>query len=420
MKVFWSWQNDAEPGRHRHFIKAALEKAIEEVALELNLNEAERPEIDHDTKSEKGAVLIADTIMRKIAESAAFVADVTPISRSPGGKALPNPNVMIELGWALNRPGFERHIYVMNTGDGFSAEDLPFDIRGRLVMTYDLPTGADKKAKEGASRKLTRELAYALRTNLEDHLDEEAAATQIVRVAAREGDPSIWASAGETLSHHDSMKEGGQAVVRLVDGPRAYMRVSPAGWRKGSPPMVGDVERYDFNFSVQAPADGVASGDSGATQDGFAQYWLTGKDTAANVSMFLDETGEFWVLHGTAVHDNTLGVASVMRMWASTLRRANFFFDFHHASPVRQVEVGVVGIKDVRWPGNYAAERRPSRKSTFSYEAVDRNWTSERQREFLIEAYTRLSDLFGWRRPTVEEAGRLVDANDRDRHLTPP
>src|SRR4051812_20666160 len=127
MKIFWSWQNDTPPRRNRHFIRAALSDAVTAVAGDFALDDAERPELDHDTKNTPGMAEIAATILDKIRSCAVFVADLTPIARSAEGKALPNPNVLIELGWALHKPGADRIIAVMNTADGWSAEDLPFD-----------------------------------------------------------------------------------------------------------------------------------------------------------------------------------------------------------------------------------------------------------------------------------------------------
>jgi hypothetical protein len=101
MKVFWSWQSDVSPKTCRSFIRVALVAAIERVGVELGVEDADRPEIDHDTKGEAGMVDIPATILRKISEAAVFVADLMPIIRGQNGKALPNPNVCIELGWAM-------------------------------------------------------------------------------------------------------------------------------------------------------------------------------------------------------------------------------------------------------------------------------------------------------------------------------
>src|SRR5450759_4670552 len=95
-KIFWSWQSDYSERTCRHFIRNALVEAIAQVVAESSLEDAERPEIDHDTKGERGMADIAVTILKKIASAAVFVADLTPIARSPKDKWLPNPNVMIE------------------------------------------------------------------------------------------------------------------------------------------------------------------------------------------------------------------------------------------------------------------------------------------------------------------------------------
>jgi hypothetical protein len=120
MKVFWSWQNDYEPESNRHFIRSALDEAVKQAGEELGLEPAERPELDHDTKNTPGMADITNTILKKINESAVFVADLTPIGETNGGKALPNPNVMIELGWALKSLGPDRIIAVMNIHSGYT------------------------------------------------------------------------------------------------------------------------------------------------------------------------------------------------------------------------------------------------------------------------------------------------------------
>ena len=69
-----------------------------------------------------------------------FVADVTFIGtsakKSDHGevKRLPSPNVLVELGYAVARLGWERIILVMNLQFG-PAERLPFDLRSRRYPT---------------------------------------------------------------------------------------------------------------------------------------------------------------------------------------------------------------------------------------------------------------------------------------------
>lgn len=166
MNVFWSWQNDFEPKVCRHFIREALIDATDLAAEELGLEDAVRPEVDHDTKGVPGMADISATILQKIANSAVFVADVSPIQKTTAGKALPNPNVLVELGWAMAKIGPERVICVLNTASGFKADDLPFDIRHRRIMLYELVPGADKgtrlNAKEATIQRVVRGAAFDL------------------------------------------------------------------------------------------------------------------------------------------------------------------------------------------------------------------------------------------------------------------
>lgn len=235
MKVFWSWQNDLDPNRHRLFVKSCLQEALSGAGKELGLEDADRPELDHDPKNERGMVDIAATVLNKIAESAIFVADVTPISRATNGKALPNPNVLFELGWALHRPGFERVITIFNAADGWNAADLPFDIRHRRGMHYDLPEGADKKTTEKVRRKLVRELTDAVRTNLGEYIEATVVTQDFAKVAANVEDPSIWASAKKTITHNESCGLGRTSTVDLSVGPRSFIRLIPGGWTRGAP-----------------------------------------------------------------------------------------------------------------------------------------------------------------------------------------
>ena len=95
----YSWQSDT-PGKTGHYlIRDAL--ALERLAEDLALDEAERPELDHDTKGIQGAPPIMETILAKIDKSDVFVADVTLTGKTENDKPVINSNVAIELGYAL-------------------------------------------------------------------------------------------------------------------------------------------------------------------------------------------------------------------------------------------------------------------------------------------------------------------------------
>jgi hypothetical protein len=57
--------------------------------------------IDSDTQGVAGEPHVTEELLRKISESEFFAPDLTFVGRTDGGKLLPNPNVLIECGYAL-------------------------------------------------------------------------------------------------------------------------------------------------------------------------------------------------------------------------------------------------------------------------------------------------------------------------------
>lgn len=160
--IFFSWQSDSPKKTNWNFIEDALERAIKVVNKggEFKLE----PSPDRDTKDVAGSPSIADTIFQKIRDCAVFVSDITIVNGThPEPRHMPNPNVLFEAGYALAHKDWDRVIFVANTAYG-RVEDLPFDIRGRRIMKYNLPEDAAEKAEERG--RLAETLADAIRLAL--------------------------------------------------------------------------------------------------------------------------------------------------------------------------------------------------------------------------------------------------------------
>jgi hypothetical protein len=399
MKVFWSWQNDYSPKECRFFIKKALEEAVKKVGEELQVEDADRPSLDHDTKGESGMVDIAATILQKISESAVFVADLTPISKSDEGKYIPNPNVCIELGWAMQKPGVNRIIVVLNAAEGCTEKDLPFDISHRRIMSYNLPKGADNPTRAKVKEQLVRELTQAILTNLKEHIEETPVLTEILGVPENPKDPSIWESDNGKLVHPG----GGNTkkTIHLLGCPRSYVRVIPSGW-KNDIPLVGDIES-SMAIGVEPITHQYSNGDYGICDKGFVRYWFTGETEKGvrepkNVSLFFDETGEFWVLHGGVVvnHEgkNYLSSSWLLKGWKKHMQDSLAVFDKFEAHPVRKVKVGLFGVKDVFLAPDHGTPPF-ARKNEIVLERTDKDWSEEAQLSFLQKAFNKALDLFG-------------------------
>lgn len=425
MKIFWSWQDDSPGKTNRNFIKAALDDAVASIEGDYEAEDADRPSLDHDTKGVAGAKEIVPALMAKIAGSAVFVADVTPIGETSQGKALPNPNVMVELGWSLNKPGDGRQIYILNTADGWKIEQLPFDIRHRRVLTYSLAEAADAKMRERVRKQLVKELIGAITINLNDHLDEQAQAAPIVGVQAKADEPSIWAGSEAGFSFQDSYKQW--IPVKIANGPRAYLRVIPSGWKEAAPD-VATIE--DLPQGAAPHANGHhTSGNFGSTKDGYVRFWFNDNEPliTEDFAMYFDATGEFWFATGSAISQTAnngprvMGLATAYQSWSAALRRSNWVLDQFGAFPARRVEVGFTGLDHVRFPGGWGQAGQLARRGEVKYEETRRDWgVPGVQENFLVDALGEIFSLFALPKLSPQDAKDFVAKNDGERGARNP
>lgn len=160
--VFFSWQSDSLSKIGRDFISSALTDALKEKAV---VEEVLR--VDCSAEGESGTPDLPSTIFEKLTQAAVAVFDVTPVGQSiRKERALPNPNVLLELGFAAGIIGWHRVILVMNTFEGRKPEDLPFDLRHRrFPITYLSRTGGEQRAKEKLTGKFREYVGLALNAN---------------------------------------------------------------------------------------------------------------------------------------------------------------------------------------------------------------------------------------------------------------
>ena len=145
--VFYSWQSVLPNSTNRGFIEQALKGAVEDLKKDDEV--AIEPVIDRDTVGVPGSPDIGLTIFSKIDAAVAFVCDVSLVTADVAARPTPNPNVLIELGYALKALGYGRIVMVMNTAFG-PPESLPFDLKQKRVSTYELPEGVEKAVRAKA------------------------------------------------------------------------------------------------------------------------------------------------------------------------------------------------------------------------------------------------------------------------------
>jgi hypothetical protein len=167
VKIFWSWQSDTPGKTGRHFVRDVLQLVVEEIKQSLEVEEPTEREaraaihLDHDRKGVGGSPDLARLILEKIERSVVFVTDVTPVGivhekpddqNSKVVKKIINPNVAIELGYALHALTDRALLMVMNEFYGARA-DLPFDLQSKAgPITFNLPPNATRQAIETEAR----------------------------------------------------------------------------------------------------------------------------------------------------------------------------------------------------------------------------------------------------------------------------
>lgn len=174
--IFYSWQSDMDSACGKNLVKRALSDAVAQLNKDADVEAAEREPrdeqlaLDHDTSGEPGSPPIVDTIFGKIDRAAAFVSDLTYVAKRADGRRMPNPNVLLEHGWALKSLTWRGVISVMNIAHGHPKDHpLPFDLRHSLgPIFFECPDGADDAAKAKARHDLTKALVRRLRATLDN------------------------------------------------------------------------------------------------------------------------------------------------------------------------------------------------------------------------------------------------------------
>lgn len=139
LTIFNSWQSDSP-----HNSKA-IRSALREVCNKLESKISDlHIKIDEATSNQTGALHIPNAILQNITNADIFIVDLTTVGKVfEGNKKLQNPNVLIELGYAISQLGWDRIILLFNRQFG-EFNDLPFDIEKRSCLDFKIVSSDDK------------------------------------------------------------------------------------------------------------------------------------------------------------------------------------------------------------------------------------------------------------------------------------
>jgi hypothetical protein len=356
LNIFYSWQDDAPRPVCRNFIERALRKALNILKSDAEIEEAVRDglKLDKDTSDVGGHAPIVDTIFKKIDAAAVFVPDLTYVAnRINSGRPSPNPNVLIEYGWALRSRGWQSIVPVMNTAFGSPDErPLPFDMRHlRHPIAYHLSEDNDETQKSAELQKLANDLAGAIRLVLKDRQpDPPPLIPKFPAKTALDGRARFRAR-GESLGYGlagnptEPVREFG-----LVPGPAIWLRVMPTSsiGRSWEPlelrQLLGGVAFLTVCYHIQGSMGLInLRGDDGYGISPATGVHLANKLVGSLAYIF--ETGEIWSIDTLLLaHANSMPIAD-MKLYESLESYGNILWSKFAVEGDLHWIAGVEGVK---------------------------------------------------------------------------
>jgi hypothetical protein len=301
--IFFSWQADSPTRVGRNFLRRVLDDVRDDIASDLTIDEAVRDvAIDQDTQGVAGHPPIVDTIFRKIDAAAVSVADLTFTGKRMDGRPTPNPNVLIEYGWALKVLTYERVICVMNTAYGEPAEtNLPFNLRHvRRPICYSLPDNAPSSVRTAERRQLTTQLKRAIRASLAAVPAVAPPPLNVFKIAEEIGGPGRFRAPGQALGFvWDSFPLGPDHELFLLEGPAMWLRVMPTTdpGKRWPPHELREHALQEGRFNLE-PLPGTYPGQGISflrAADGMgASHASPPEENVIRSVVFAFETGEVW------------------------------------------------------------------------------------------------------------------------------
>jgi hypothetical protein len=423
LTVFYSWQSDTPHKFNREFIEAALLETINRLHLDAVVVSALRDakiELDKDTKGVAGSPPVAETILRKIDECSVFVADLTFVGKSldelrPAegqSRKFPNPNVLIEYGYALKKHTHEAIVGIMNAAYGEpSAESLPFDLRHLLwPKTYNL-TATSEHQTNLQFEALIAELTDALKLILVNRFHVIESASKFLPQKSTKN-AAVFFDNAENLIFEKPFKAKMEPYT-VPDKGAAYLRLYPDiavpsfdselealnAARTSSIVPMGEMvsgqgygySRNDFGaIAYAAPADGNLYN--------FTQLFLSreiwGVDAfCVNSEICRMNTTDPSVAVFDPIYIEEIFIRALNNYWTAAQKHLQLPLPWH-------IEAGLVGIKHYKIPGSFTGSGRAIQNTVHRSEKV----VSHQQTaiEILKPFFKLIWAKFGIERPQKE------------------
>lgn len=421
MKVFWSWQSDTPGKTGRHFVRSCLLAAINRIQVSDEVLEPTEREavgamhLDQDRQGVTGSPDLANLILEKIKASDVFVADVTPVSRIPAKRGSEdeqkpekrnmNPNVAIELGYALSTVTSEAVLMILNLHYG-KREHLPFDLAHKAgPLTYKLAPDAATDAIERERAKLTGQLVEALRPFIKRV--SKVVATPHVPFPFS-GSPAFYFDRAQPLI--TTTNWSGQTIEHRYDSDRAfYLRLLPLTQFPSFPKnvLVQNIQQANLCTLTRSPGGGSARPNQWGGvvfEDDHSQEGLLRRSTQ------VFQSGELWGISTEFINQRGdfmyIATGAVEQMFRYALPQ---YLDFASnklgLGPTVRVVAGGSGLQGTKlaMASETGTHFQPLLGDSFQYSSDVQLNNSGACSDFLAAFFGEMWDLSGLARPKDRE-----------------
>jgi hypothetical protein len=300
--IFFSWQADTKTRSGRNFIERALTRAASRISEDTEVEEAVREglTVDRDTMGVAGSPPIVETIFRKIDQAAVFVPDLTFTGKRLDGRPTPNPNVLVEYGWALKSLGYGRIVPVMNIAHGDPIADaMPFNMRHlRNPIANHCPNDLDDAARREARDRLAKEIEAAVRAVFESEEFRDSLRKPPMPSAFARKNPidsrGRFKPATEPIGLVDDFPHGVRELILAAD-PVCWFRLMPSL----DPQQTWSVASIESTLKAKIlfPLGRWSSLGFIRSEDGFGTYSVIERDrTVARAVLLAFTNGEMWTV----------------------------------------------------------------------------------------------------------------------------
>jgi hypothetical protein len=256
----------------RTAIRCAADRVIEERSL------GECAVIDEGSEALIGSPDLVPSIISSIKNCDVVVADFTFTTTNTADKPSPNPNVMMEYGYALREKGEGAIITVFNEAYG-PISQLPFDVRNRRTIPFNLPPGANVTERDYVTKQLAQSIYSTIRL---------INAPFLIPALIDGGACFVPPEQKFTIRAPDGRAE----QVFFPRGPKAFIRLQP---KVDVPPLArADALKAATRIVAELPMPGITDGlEIGADDWGACSYASMQRGALAWVSQ-VTLTRELW------------------------------------------------------------------------------------------------------------------------------